>query len=151
MKSMRGFTIIELLIVVAILAIVGFFSIPFVQTFQISSDLNSVADQLTQAIRRAQLQARAGQNDDDWGVAFNEDDKEYIIFKGTSYASRDSIFDEVIGYPSRFSAINDLSNEIIFFKYSGAPTASGTITIVDDQGNEQRTIRVSGIGVVSHD
>jgi len=142
---------IELLIVVAILAIVGFFSIPFVQTFQISSDLNSVVDQLTQAIRRVQVQARAGQNDDDWGIAFNEGSKEYTIFKGTSYAFRDSTFDEVIEYPARFSATNDLDNEIIFFKYSGTPTASGTITVVDDQGNEQRTIRVSGIGAVSHD
>jgi len=142
---------IELLIVVAILAIVGFFSIPFVQTFQISSDLNSVADQLTQAMRRVQLQSRAGQNSDDWGVSLDEGSKEYTIFKGTSYASRDSTLDEVIRYPTRFSVTNDFGNEVVFFKYSGTPTASGTIIVIDNQGNEQRTIRISEIGAVSHD
>ena len=146
-----GFTMIELLIVIAILAVVAVFSIPFIQTFQISSDLNTTADQLTQAVRRVQLQARTGQNDADCGIAFNESGNQYTIFKGSLYASRDSTFDEVVQYQPRFRMTTDFGREIIFFKYSGTPTVGGTVTVADEQGNAHRTIRITDIGMVSHD
>ena len=66
-----GFTIVEILIILGVLAIVATLSLPFIQSFQVSSDLTTYSEQLTQTLRRAQQKAMAGQNNSAWGVYFN--------------------------------------------------------------------------------
>jgi len=147
---MRGFTLIELLIVIGILAIVAVFSLPFLQTFQVSSDLNTHTNTLNQALRRAHLQAIAGQNNSNWGVYFDNPAKKFILFKGSDYSTRDQDYDIETEYPEIFNIATDFGNEIYFTQYSGQPSSAGTVTL-SGPNNESEDISISNIGLIQID
>ncbi|MBU1164648.1 prepilin-type N-terminal cleavage/methylation domain-containing protein [Patescibacteria group bacterium] len=146
---MRGFTLIELIIVVAIIMLLGALSVPFFQSFQVSSGLYTFTDEVSRIVRYAQVSAINGQNNDDWGVYFNESNKEYTIYKGSNYALRDTNFDLVFEYREIFSISTDFVNdEIIFSQYQGLPQSSGTITITSVNNNTYQ-IDISNIGLIN--
>ncbi|HNX10947.1 MAG TPA: prepilin-type N-terminal cleavage/methylation domain-containing protein, partial [bacterium] len=56
----KGFTLVEALLVLALLAIVVAISMPLYQNLQVRTDLNNQANITAQTLRRAQALARAG-------------------------------------------------------------------------------------------
>ncbi|OGY45138.1 MAG: hypothetical protein A2729_00075 [Candidatus Buchananbacteria bacterium RIFCSPHIGHO2_01_FULL_39_14] len=142
-----GFTIVEILIILGVLAIVATLSLPFIQSFQVSSDLTTYSEQLTQTLRRAQQKAMAGQNNSAWGVYFNNGQKKVILFKGVDYGSRDSDFDEEISYPPSFSVNTDFSGLIFFNLYRSSPSVGGIVTITS-QNNESKNITINELGII---
>jgi len=145
--KIRGFTLVELLIVLAIIAVVGALAIPFIQTFQVSSDLYTYADTITKTLRRAQRQAVTGQNEASWGVYFDNGNKTFILFKGDDYASRDQNYDQQNDYPPVFSISDDFGSEVYFSVYSGSPSAVGTVTMTSGN-NESKTISIDDYGKI---
>ena len=129
---MRGFTLIELLLVIAILLVVSSLAIPFVQSFQTSADLAAQADTLTTTLRLARLQAVTGAHDSAWGVYFDTDNRQFILFKGNGFSSRDAGYDQAFGYPASIVVTTDLGDEVWFDRYSGTPSASGTVELADE-------------------
>ncbi|MFA5022374.1 MAG: type II secretion system protein [Patescibacteria group bacterium] len=144
---MKGFTLIELIIVMGMLVIVATLSVPFFQSFQVSSDLYTHANTITKTLQRAQQQAITGQNNDAWGVYFDIAAKKIILFKGNNYASRQTDFDEIISYPQTFSVTTDFGNEIYFSLYSGQTAKTGTVNITS-QNNQTRTIKIESNGLI---
>ena len=69
---MKAFTLIELLIVIAIVMILGALSVPFFQSFQVSSELYTFTDEVTRMLRYVQASAISGQSDGSWGIKFDE-------------------------------------------------------------------------------
>lgn len=147
---MKGFTLIELILVIAITAIVAALSVPFVQSFQTSTDLYTHANTITKTLRRVQQQSIVGQNDSSWGVYFDNGIKSLIVFKGDNYISRDPDFDQPIEYPAVFNLTTDFGNEFYFSIYSGQPSASGLITL-DGLNNESKTISITSFGLIQID
>jgi len=147
---MRGFTLIELLIVIGILAIVAVFSLPFLQTFQVSSDLNTYVNTVQKTLRRAHLQSIAGQNNDSWGVYFDTPAKKFILFKGSDYSTREQDYDIETEYPEIFSIATDFGNEIYFTQYSGQPSLVGTV-ILSGPNNKSESISINDIGLIQID
>ncbi len=140
-----GFTLIEVLLSVALIA--GAFAVtgPVLHSFYLWSELNVVATETAQSLRRAQVLARSGQDDSQWGVRI--DSGLVTIFQGPSYAGRDSTYDELMTYPQAITA-SGLS-EVVFVKSSGAPSATGTITFTSPQG-QTKVITVNAEGAVSY-
>lgn len=147
---MRGFTLIELLIVITILVVISALALPFAFSFQGSTNLATHADAILSNLRRAQQQAHSGQNADGWGVYFNTAAHQLILFKGQSYASRDTAFDVNTDWPETVTLTTDFSDEISFALYSGAPSASGTVQLIN-QNSEQRNIVINGYGKIQTD
>lgn len=147
---MRGFTLVELLVVIAIITITAGLSIPFVQSFQVSSDLRTNSDIILKTLRRAQQQAAAGQQADSWGVYFNTGNNKMILYKGLNYTSRDSEFDQESDFAQTFSLATDFSDEINFSLYSGDPSVTGLVTITSDNHDSQN-ISISNLGLIQLD
>ena len=89
---MRGFTLIEILVVTATLAVVLGISLPFVLSSKFKTDINVTADNLISMLKEAQSLAVAGEGDTPYGVYFDTTAKTYTIFRGASYASRDTAY-----------------------------------------------------------
>ena len=141
---MRGLTLIELLLVIAILLVVSSLAIPFIQSFQTSADLAAQADILTTTLRLARLQAVTGAHDSGWGVYFDTDNRRFILFKGDGFGSRDARYDQEFRYPASIAVTTDLGGEIQFNRYSGDPSASGTIELADETNQARVLINAYG-------
>lgn len=76
---MKGFTLMEMILVIAVLAIIFGFSTPFLTNFINRQNLDSVAEELISVLRIAQNKAIMAEKDSFWGVDFSEE-KKYILF-----------------------------------------------------------------------
>lgn len=140
-----GFTLMEGLLSIAVIAIIGGISIPIYQSFQVRNDLDIAIVSTVQTLRRAQVLAQAVDGDTSWGISVLSGS--IILFKGASYAARDTAFDEVFEVPASITP-SGLS-EIVFTKFTGLPQTTGTITLTSN-ANETRTITINTKGIVSY-
>lgn len=140
-----GFTLIEVSIVVAITAVIAGFSFQTYKLSQSKTETNLAATTVATSMRRAMAQARAVSGDTMWGVKIQN--SQIVVFKGTSYASRDTASDEVYSVPSwlTFSGIN----EVVFNKLTGMPVSTGTVNITGPN-NSSSTITLNSYGSIDY-
>lgn len=128
---MKGFTIIELLLTMAMIAILTGITIPLYSISQSKDDLQTEASFVISAIRSAKIFSTSGKENSEWGIHFQQG--KMIIFKGTSFSTRDISFDEEmpVGQSISFTGLND----IYFTKLYGIPSATGSITLSIPNGD----------------
>jgi len=143
---MRGFTLIELVLVMAVLGflflIVGtisFNSLP-------KSQLIMESDVVEQALRNAQARSIQGYQDYTWGVMFASD--HLTVFAGTDYVSRSPQFDETHTFASGITCSG--VSEVAFSSRTGETQDTGTILLSSDATHETRSIDVNALGQVSN-
>lgn len=142
---MKGFTLLEVLLSVATVAIIAGMGIPIYQSLQVRNDLDIAAVTIVQNFRRAQTLAQAIDGDTSWGLYIQSGS--ITLFQGASYASRDANFDEVFDVP--INIVPSGMQEVVFTKFSGEPQATGTVTLISNT-NEIRNITVNAKGMVSY-
>lgn len=142
MKNGKGFTIIELLMVIAIVAILGATIIPLSANFLVRSNLENKTNEVVSHLRTAQINTLAGKEDSQWGV--NITSTQIILFKGSSYAARDSTFDQIFSIPGSVTITQD---EIVFSKLTGNPDATASLTVIAG-GAGSKTVTVNEVGTV---
>ena len=81
--SRSGFTIIELMITVALVAMVAAFSFSAFQSFQVKNDLDIAVNTIVQSLWRAQTLAQASDGDISWGVKVQSGS--IVLFGGASF------------------------------------------------------------------
>lgn len=145
MNAIRGFTLVEMLLSVAIISLLAGLSLPVYQSFQNRNELDITAQNLASALRRAQTYSRGVSGDSQWGVAIQPN--AITLFKGTTFASRDSAYDEPSAVVSS-TAVSGLS-EVTFAKLSGAPSTTGNVTLTNIN-NETRVVSINAAGMVSY-
>ena len=116
-KNLGGFTLIEILIVIFLIFILASFVVSVGLNFYKSQQLESQSQTILQTLRRAQSKAMSVEMDSSFGVYFAND--HYILFKGNSYLTRDTQYDEVFDSPEIIN-VSGL-NEIVFLKFEGLP------------------------------
>lgn len=135
MNFKSGFTIIEILISVAIMAIIFslglIFGVDFFRNYIISSE----RDMLVSILSKARSQAANNISQSAHGVYITSSD--YIIFQGNSYSGRDQNYDQKIPASSAISKSGP--SEIVFSQLSAESNASGTIIL----SNSQKTLAIS--------
>src|SRR5437870_896099 len=87
-----GFTLIEVLIVMALVTLVGLTSVPFLSRFFTQNAVENTYEQLKGELGKAQTYAMSGKQNGSWGV--HNGTGSIVLFQGSSYASRNSAFDE---------------------------------------------------------
>jgi len=139
-KKSMGFTMVELVMVVAILALLMVVSLPAAINFYKTRQLDVHEQGIVQVLRRAQLKAMAVERDSAFGVFVASN--QYVLFVGDSYAGRDSIYDEVFELPDNIE-VSGLS-EIVFSKLDGITADTGTINLVIDSSSGAISINEMG-------
>lgn len=133
----RGFTLIELIVTIAIISGIGALAIPIYSSFQIEAQFGNTTAEIAQTLRRAQQRTLAGEQDRAWGVSFTSSTY-------TLYASGDPSFDEQETIPATIS-LSGLST-VEFARLTGETTDTGNITITASSIGKTKTINVNSEG-----
>ena len=140
----RGFTLIEVLLSVAIISLIVGMSLPIYRAFQTKNDLDMTAETVAFALRRAQTYARGVKADSQWGVSIQSG--ALTVFKGASYAARDTSYDES-SVISGGIVVGGLS-EVVFTKLTGQPSTTGTVALTVN--NDTKTVDINAKGTVAY-
>lgn len=160
----RGFTLIEVLLSIGIISLLlGFTALGASQVSKhllIGPSDAILENILTTAARRA----RDGVEASDWGVYLPYDEvsrslSEVVVFKGSSYATRDSDFDQVFAFSEKTDFVSvDFSgsgpdgtddHEVVFDLYGGQTSAYGSVEL--EVFGVSRTIVVSPQGFITRE
>ena len=144
----KGFTLLEILIVVGILVMAMGLSLPFFSSFQTGTDLRTNNDFLAQSLRLAQIRAITGYQGSNWGIYLDDSQKKFIVYAGLNYASRVDGLDLETSYGQAFSLSADFGEEINFSIFSGLPSVNGTTTFAGPN-DDFRYNTINDLGLIS--
>src|SRR3972149_8971173 len=170
---MKGFTLMELVLVIAVLGVIAGLGIGNYANFLRQSSLDSAANEIVATLRKAQTNSQASSEDYAWGVYFDTTNKDrYTLFQGkcatTSSASCrvgggggdcpgsescDMTDKETVFLPSSVEINSAAFNSKIYTMFdrpTGKPKSSfdGNVVIQLKGGSQQKTINVSALGKI---
>lgn len=119
----RGFTLQELLFVIAISSVIFAFSIPVGLNYYRHQLVDDSSRLLVETLRRAHSSSVAGKADSAYGVRFFSASNTLVLFQGPSYAGRNAAEDEIITISSSIT-ISGSSTEAVFSKIYGTSTVN---------------------------
>lgn len=141
--SRAGYTLIEMILVIAILLLLGAMSAFIYSRFYLVNAVSNSAEMVIFSVRKAQHYSMVGKRDGNWGVALTGG--AILVFNGTSTATRNTAFDESWDVPNNVSFSG--FNETIFSRITGVPNVTSTIVI--SAAGETKTVSVNGQGIAS--
>lgn len=151
---MKGFTIIELLITLAILTTISVFGGVGLFNYYSRQNLTSATDEIMAILRQARNSSITQENGDQWGVHFfNATTTRGLVqlFRGSDFSSSTMAFSQFL--PTGVQFVNPASGDsldVIFSKVTGYPNASTSIILsLATNSTASSTIVISAIGQVS--
>ena len=154
LQAISGFTLVELLIVLAIGGIIAGVVGPAINHFPSGSQLDDVASDLEQTIQLARERAVAGVASSTHGVFLEQNTgapDRYILFRGANYIARDPLYDQTTAIREAINLTATLvgnATEISFTPRWGMPSATGTITLTHSTG-DKRVLSLNDLGFVT--
>lgn len=140
----RGFTLIEILLSVALIGILAASAAPVYHALYVRNDLEVASNTIVQMTRRAQVLSQGARENTQWSVHIQTGS--ITLFKSADYATRDSTYDELFPLPM---SITPSTTDIVFQKVTGTLPASITITLTSS-GNEPRELTINTKGIVTY-
>ncbi len=141
-KNLAGFSLLEALVVVAIIAIIALIGVPVYINLQPQLKLQAAARSLAADLRLAQEAAVTEQIN--YLVAFNTNENSYSLVNSQTGVTVKKIF---LDKQVKISSVAGLSNNQAVFNSSGALSYGGTI-ILQNSNNQQKTITLQPSGYV---
>lgn len=144
-NNATGFTLLEVLVVIGIMTMLGGFALIVSMDVYRGFAFRTERDMLVSVLYKARNQSMsnvclgAGCIDGSpHGVYVSTG--QYVIFQGTSYATRDTAVDEVIVASNAAASIAPHSlSEVVFTQLSGIASPVGTIGLIDTAGHVSTT------------
>lgn len=140
-QQSQGFSLIELLLVITIIALLGTAILPVGSSFLIRNHLKNKTNEVVSSLRLAQINTLAGKENSQWGLYISAN--KIIMFKGSSYAVPGTSFDQSYDIPA---SITITQTEIVFDKLTGNPNTTANIAISSNL--DSHTVSVNEVGVV---
>lgn len=137
----QGFTVIEVLLVVALIALLGTLAAPVYQTFQVEAQLDTALDEVSGALHAAQLAAMSGIDGTSHGIHFEADS--FTRFTGSTYTAADPE-NSVTVLPPQITLSSGLGTDLIYTGGEGIPSSTGTITLSSTSNTHVLTINALG-------
>ncbi len=144
MIGQRGFSLIELVVTMGLLAVIIALATPTLTSLYHRNDVALVTQAVVTSIRRAQTLAAAGANDGSWGVQIGT--SSVVVFQGDSYPKRDLTQDDLTPYPSPVTVTG--SSQYIFVEMGATTTASTTVLTTGT--GDSRTLTVNAYGTITY-
>ena len=141
----KGFTIIEVLLSVMLISLIAGIGIPVFQVFQNRNELDVATTSIIHSMRRAQVLSQSMDGDTTWGLYIQNGS--ITLYKGLSYATRDTGFDEIFEIPENINISG--TQEYLFLKFTGEPQVTGT-TILTSINNETREVTLNNKGMIEY-
>jgi prepilin-type N-terminal cleavage/methylation domain-containing protein len=136
-KNKRAFTLIELLIVIALILILGTMATPFLSRFIVQTNYETSVDKVIGTIRKAQTYAMNNKDGVIWGVCFTS--SLVRLYRGTCASPTQS---EDFDIPTTVT-ISGLS-DTTFSLNRGEASQALTITISSSVGSTQVLVNRAG-------
>ena len=146
MKKEAGVSFLEIILVVALMAILATMAPIFYSRLILQNAVSNTTDQLTGSLRKAQLYSMMSKQGSGWSVNYSSNT--ITLYKGSTFLGHDTSFDEKsdVNANVSVSGITDIS----FARITGLPIPGGGITItISSSGNNSKTITINSQGVVS--
>ena len=99
-KKAKGFTLLEIILSIALIGILAASSLFALQNFQINNDLDAALANIIQSLRRAQLLSESVSGDSKWGVKIFSD--KVVVFKGDNYTKGTAPGMKLLNFRLRF-------------------------------------------------
>ncbi|MBI2075413.1 MAG: type II secretion system protein [Candidatus Harrisonbacteria bacterium] len=142
----QGFTLIEIVLVVAIFGVLIASATTAITQFQARSDLDLAVTSGVGILRLAEERARGVDGDAVWGVKFATGT--FTLFLGASYAARNIAFDEDTAVGDAIAASG--TTEFVFTRLLATTTTAGTTTLMSSISGESRDIGVNAKGTITY-
>lgn len=130
---MKGFTLIELILTIAILAILSGIAFNIYSNFQLNVKADEEINKIKSVLREAQAKAMSGENSASWGVRFfhpASGSQYYELFWGNSYAVGTTTESYFLQSGVDFvSPASEENLDVIFVKRTGGSASSSAITV----------------------
>lgn len=144
----KGFSLLELLIVFAILGVIAGIGSSFYINYNKNVEINSTAQNINFNLKQAQSKSMIGEGSFKWGIHFVNGATDYyeIFSTPTDYSNVLKVIAFTFYLPNNIiftDPATSSSKDIIFNKISGSTTAS-SVTI--SSGSTNKTVSVSIIG-----
>ncbi len=147
----KGFSLVEVLLVVLLMATLFGLSLVYYNSTLIRTDLNTQVSEFVSYLRLAQSDAASGNNGDYHGVHLEQD--QYVIFIGSSYDPFDTDNFE-FEFPETIQIQNITLNgggaNIIFESPDGATDDYGTLNFALATGSESILITITKFGSINY-
>lgn len=139
-----GFTIVEIIVVLSMFVLFASISTVTYSQLKTKNNLDIAIGSVVEAIRHAKANAEHVQGDSKWGVEILSN--QIVVFKGSSYAARDTLADQILNLPD--GIITSGLTEIVFDKVFGTTAMTGTVVL---SGNaESKNILINEKGTITY-
>jgi len=140
---MKGFTLIETVLVLLILALMMSLVAPRVLSFQRSGSLRNAAEEVVDILRLSQSRSYSSFRSSVWSVSFEPD--QFILFKGTDFEERTEDYDHIYKLPGSVEfGETTLPNGIVSFeKLDGKTDSTGFIELKEADGGNVKSVCVT--------
>jgi prepilin-type N-terminal cleavage/methylation domain-containing protein len=149
MKRSRGFTLIEIVLALAIMLILAGIILISFATLNRTQALDRDTETIVQVLRQAQSQTLTSKNAMQYGVHFASSTA--TLFSGSTYSANDA---GNLVYTLKTSdlilnvSITGSSTDVVFNRLTGETAQNGTILLQTQQANFTRTVTIYKTGVV---
>ncbi len=147
-----GFTILEVLLTLAIFIIITAVTVPSVSAWRNSASISTVEAEIKQAFYLAKARSVSGKNNSNHGVCFvlnSSANSALSIYQGNSYSTRNSDYDIELDFGNGIilTSTND-THDINFTKNNGESSVTTTITISDESTTDEKNVVINELGIV---
>lgn len=158
LSSRRAFSLIELMLVIAIFLVTAISTVPMISYYQERQTVSSLTVSIVQVLRLAQGKSLSRTNGMPWGVYIPATRESITLFNGKSYDSRDPVFDQVLAIRLPYRLCMDTmpnadADATLLFPF--IPEAKNDLHFLElysqDAGGERSVIHVNRNGTIRTD
>lgn len=148
----KGFTVLELLISIAIIVLLSTFAVQGLAKFKLNQAQNNEVTKVLAVLNEARVRAQSGDSARNYSVTINTAAKTMTLFRVTTDPG-DTAYSSVsnLNPQTTLSLLMNSGNTITFERFTGATTNTGTITVSTTSGTNTKssTIRIYKTGLAA--
>ena len=149
-KLLTGFTLLEVLIVVAIIGTLGAAGVAYYRNYAQNVEVSTASSLVASALKNARSRAMTGQDERKWGVRFVNGTQDYyeLFSTPTTYADAATLVESteyLLAGVTLTDPTDSTTKDIIFSRIAGTTTAF-SVSMTAQTGSA--TVSVSAVGTV---